>query len=152
MEVSKNGSSVGKMVFQLYANHSPALAANFAAFCNGEASNQFVGSSFAKGFAGLGVQAGSLSCENFGAQDARAADENLELRHSKRGMLTMVNDGPNSNGSEFMVTFQEASMLDGYNNLVGELVEGDYVLSQIEADCGRDGTVKADYKISAVGV
>ena len=35
MEVSKDGTSVGKMVFQLYANHTPALAENFAAFCNG---------------------------------------------------------------------------------------------------------------------
>ena len=58
--------------------------------------------------AGLGVKAGSLSEENLSAFDVRAPDEDLSLRHAKRGMLSMVNDGPNSNGSEFMITFGEA--------------------------------------------
>ena len=152
MEVSKGGSTVGKMVFQLYANHSPVLSENFAAFCNGSAGQSFVGTSFSKGFSGLGVCGGSFGGENVGANGCRTADENLEMRHFKRGQLTMVNDGANANGSEFMVTFQEASMLDGFNNVIGELVEGDYVLSQIEADCGRDGSVKSEYTITAAGV
>ena len=48
MDVSKDGDNKGRLVFELYASHSPALAENFAAFCNGSAANQqsFAGSSF----------------------------------------------------------------------------------------------------------
>ena len=42
-----------------------------------------------------------LGGENVGAEGDRVADENLHLRHHKRGILTMVNDGPHSNGSAF---------------------------------------------------
>ena len=79
---------------------------------------------------GLGIMGGNLSdVENTGAGLTRLPDENLEMRHHKRGLLTMVNDGTHSNGSEFLVTFKEANYLDGYNNIVGELVEGDSLLS-----------------------
>ena len=63
---------------------------------------------------GLGFKAGALGDENLGAGSELLPDENLEVRHHKKGMLTMVNDGSHSNGSEFMVTFGEASYLDGY--------------------------------------
>ena len=42
-------------------------------------------------------------------------DENLNLRHHKRGILSMANDGENGNGSEFLITLGKADMLDGYN-------------------------------------
>ena len=81
----------------------------------------------------------------------RLADENLEMRHHKRGLLTMMNCGPHSNGSQFMVTFNEAQVLDGYHNIVGELIEGEYVLSSMQEDCQKDGKVKNEWTVSASG-
>ena len=81
----------------------------------------------------------------------RLADENLDMRHHKRGLLTMMNSGPHSNGSQFMVTFGEAANLDGYHNVIGELVEGDYVLNSMEQDCHRCGKVHNDWTVSASG-
>ena len=78
-------------------------------------------------------------------------DENLELRHYKRGILTMNNDGENSNGSEFLITLGKSEMLNGYHVAFGELVEGDSVLSEIEESLTRQGGVKADIKIEASG-
>ena len=87
-----------------------------------------------------------------GAGGARVADENLSLRHHKRGLLTMVSDGAHANGSEFMVTFGEANSLNGYRNVIGELVEGDDVLSALEGDCHRaTGGVAGDWKVSGAG-
>ena len=63
----------------------------------------------------------------------------------------MLNDGPNSNGSEFCITFDEAAYLDGYNNIVGEVVQGLPLLDQIEADCSRDGSVAAKWEVTEVG-
>ena len=58
--------------------------------------------------AGLGVKAGAISSENLNAFDLRAPDEDLSVRHAKRGQLSMVGDGKDANGSEFMITFGEA--------------------------------------------
>ena len=151
MEVSKNGVPAGKMVFQLYANHAPNLSENFSDLCT-SGDRSFVGTKFSKGHAGLGIQGGDLhEEENWGAGLMRLPDENLEMRHHKRGLLTMMNVGPHSNGSQFMVTFNEAPHLDGYHNVVGELIEGEYVLSSMEQDCHRDGKVHNEWSVTASG-
>ena len=154
LSVTKDGQSAGNLVFELYENHSPAMAFNFAAFCTGTADKHrsYVGTTFNKGTKGFAVQGGDLhEEENLGAGNARLPDENLEMRHFKRGLLTMVNEGPHSNGSQFAITFGEATFLDGYQNVVGELVEGDSLLKQIEDSCCREGKVHAKWTISAAG-
>lgn len=85
------------------------------------------------------------------ADGERLADENLELRHHKRGMLSLVNNGPHSNGSNFLVTFGEAHYLDGYQSVVGEMVQGDDVLAKIEADSSRTGALGSEWTISSAG-
>ena len=78
-------------------------------------------------------------------------DENLSLKHFKRGLLSMANSGPDTNGSQFFITFVECPWLDGYNNVFGELVEGQDVLTQIEKFGSRDGTPKAEISIVECG-
>eukprot|EP00392_Amoebophrya_sp_AT5.2_P010730 g10797.t1 len=52
--------------------------------------------------------------------------------HSKRGILSMANRGPNTNGSQFFLLFQPAPHLDGKHVVFGELVEGKDVLDRLE--------------------
>uniref|UniRef100_A0A7S3CUW5 Peptidyl-prolyl cis-trans isomerase n=1 Tax=Strombidium rassoulzadegani TaxID=1082188 RepID=A0A7S3CUW5_9SPIT len=154
LEVSRDGQKQGKLVFELFENHSPALALNFAALCQGqEQGRSLVGTHLANGLPGYGVHGGVIEGdeENLGATNARLADENLEMRHFKRGILSLLNDGPHANGSQFLVTFNEASYLNGYNNVIGQLVEGDSVLAQIEQDCDRHTGVKSTWKVEAAG-
>ena len=150
LEVNKDGASAGKMVIELYESHSPALTENFVDLLTGQRS--IVGTSFEKGLPGMGIQGGDLhECENWGANNARLSDENLELRHHKRGLVTMVNDGSHANGSQFMITFGEANYLNGYNNIIGEVVEGHSVLDQLEASCDRQGHVHGKWTIAGAG-
>ena len=79
------------------------------------------------------------------------SDEDLTVRHIKRGQLTAPNDGANSAGSEFTITFGNTSFLDGYQTVFGELVEGDSVLDALEAGCNRHGNVTEDFTIVASG-
>ena len=153
LEVARDGQNQGRMVFELFDSQTPEMAENFAAFCTGQAqgNRSYVGTSLNAGVQGHGVCGGRIDDENLNAANMRGADENLEMRHHTRGILTMTNDGPNSNGSEFMVTFGEANYLNGYHNVVGQLVEGDHLLSQIEDSCNRRGNVSGSWQIVGCG-
>ena len=100
----------------------------------------------------MGISGGRLGEENVGAFGTRLNDEDLSVRHIKRGQLTAVNDGSNSAGSEFTITFGSANYLDGYQTVFGELVEGDSVLNALEAGCNRHGDVTQDFTIVGSGM
>lgn len=55
------------------------------------------------------------------------------LRHNARGILSMANKGPNTNGSQFFITLAPAPHLDGKNTVFGKLLEGDEVLDELES-------------------
>lgn len=111
----------------------------------------YKGTALDKALPGFAIQGGRATECNAAANGVRHTDENLNLRHFKRGQLTMANDGENSNGSEFMITLGKADVLDGYNQVLGELVEGEEVLRQAESSFSRLGTSQDDIRIVNAG-
>ena len=79
-------------------------------------------------------------------------DENMTLKHYKKGLLSMANSGPDTNGSQFFLTFVPTPWLDGYHCVFGELVEGEKLLSQIEAAGSREGKPHGEIKIIDCGL
>ena len=110
LTVSQAGNPIGDLVFELYADRQPGNTSNFQALCD----SGYSGTTITKGVTGLGFKGGRISEDNASSIGLRIPDEDRNVRHYKRGILSMCNDGTNANGSEFLVTFDQAAMLDGY--------------------------------------
>ena len=61
------------------------------------------------------------------------------VRHDGPGKLSMANSGPNTDGSQFFLTFRATPHLDGKHTIFGEVVEGMDTVKKLEASGSRQG-------------
>jgi len=77
------------------------------------------------------------------------------LRHGARGIVSMANKGPATNGSQFFVLFDKAPHLDGLNTVFGKLLGDDSLrtLAKLEAlEVDRKHRPKEPVRIESVTV
>jgi peptidyl-prolyl cis-trans isomerase-like 3 len=131
-------TSRGDIKLEIFCETVPKTAENFLALC---ASGFYDGSPFHRLIPNFMVQTGSPASDPKSKTSTSIYDTSNQLfedeirpalRHNARGIVSMANKGPNSNGSQFFITFAPAPHLDGKNTVFGKLLEGDEVLDDIE--------------------
>lgn len=56
----------------------------------------------------------------------------LLIQHNARGMLSMANSGPNTNGSQFFISYAKQPHLNGLYTIFGKVIHGFEVLDIME--------------------
>ena len=126
----------GDIVIELFADKAPATVNNFV-FLAGD--GYYDGVTFHRVIKGFMAQGGDPTGSGSGGPGYRFADEfHPALRHDQPGILSMANAGPDTNGSQFFITYTETPHLDGKHTVFGRVIEGMDVLEAIpERDPGR---------------
>ena len=76
-----------------------------------------------------------------------AGEFDPKLKHDKGGLLSMANAGPNTDGSQFFLTFVATPWLDGKHTIFGEVVSGMDALEKLEQKGTQGGQPTAPLKI-----
>ena len=123
-------TSDGSMTFELYANEAPLAVNNFVSLSR---DGFYDGLTFHRVLEGFMAQGGDPTGIGTGSPGYRFEDEvDSSLVFDSRGILAMANSGPDTNGSQFFITFVPTPHLDGNYTIFGKLSEGDNVLSAID--------------------
>ena len=117
----------GKLVLELFAKDVPKTVNNFVFLAR---EGYFDGTTFHRVLPDFMVQGGDPTGTGTGHPGYRFEDEFTDHSHGT-GALSMANSGPNTNGSQFFITYRPTPHLDGKHSVFGQLVEGMDVLQSI---------------------
>lgn len=126
---AKFETDLGDFSLELFASKVPVTVNNFIFLAReGFYDNTF----FHRVIHNFMVQGGDPTGTGRGGPGYQFPDEfHNELKHDKRGVLSMANAGPNTNGSQFFITHLPTPHLDNRHSVFGQLVEGEDVFMAI---------------------
>jgi len=110
----------GEIALNLFDDRTPLTVANFV---NLAQRGFYNGLKFHRVIKEFMIQGGCPFGMGTGGPGYKFQDEfDPQLRHSKPGILSMANAGPNTNGSQFFITHVPTPWLDGKHSVFGEVV------------------------------
>ena len=161
------GTAAPRVVFELWADVVPRTAENFRALCTGEHGAcrydfrkpplHYRGNIMHRIITGNVMQGGDItSGDGRGGESIYGRsfeDESFAGRagsHDRKGLLSMANTGPNSNGSQFFITLDALPHLDGKHVVFGRVIEGLAFVEAVAAAAGPGNPRDAPPKMRVV--
>jgi peptidyl-prolyl cis-trans isomerase A (cyclophilin A) len=137
-------TSEGNFSIQLFEDLAPKTVANFTGLADGSkewtdprtgkksTAPYYNGTIFHRVIDGFMIQGGDPLGQGTGGPGYKFADEfHPKAKHSKAGILSMANAGPNTNGGQFFITLDQTPWLDNKHSVFGEVVSGMDVVKKI---------------------
>ncbi|HOT91568.1 MAG TPA: peptidylprolyl isomerase [Anaerolineae bacterium] len=132
----------GDIVVQLFADKAPKTVNNFVFLAR---EGFYDNTTFHRVIPDFMAQGGDPTGTGRGGPGYRFEDEfDPTLKHDGPGVLSMANAGPNTNGSQFFITFVETPWLDGRHTVFGKVVAGLDVLFSISPRDPQTATSPGD--------
>ncbi len=134
-------TSMGPIVAELYFEETPMTVASFVTLTEGTskmADSTYKGKKYYDGLVfhriidGFMIQGGDPTGTGSGGPGYKYPDEFVDsLSHDSKGVLSMANAGPGTNGSQFFITLAPVPQLDGRHTVFGKIVKGQDVVDSI---------------------
>jgi cyclophilin family peptidyl-prolyl cis-trans isomerase len=135
----------GEFVVELFDDQAPKTVNNFVFL----ARNGFYdGTTFHRVLDGFMAQGGDPTGTGMGGPGYQFEDEiSPDLTFDRPGLLAMANSGPNTNGSQFFITFVPTPHLNGLHTIFGEVIKG---MDVVEGITRRDPDQNPDFQGDAI--
>eukprot|EP00656_Telonema_subtile_P003758 TRINITY_DN11699_c0_g1_i1.p1 TRINITY_DN11699_c0_g1~~TRINITY_DN11699_c0_g1_i1.p1 ORF type:complete len:410 (-),score=86.05 TRINITY_DN11699_c0_g1_i1:157-1386(-) len=131
------GEPVGRIEFEVRVSDAPLTARNFLGLCVGHRGHGYKGTVFHHVVRGLRIHGGDTEHRCGGGGHSIYGrpfdDENFDLRHDGPGVLSMANNGPHTNKSQFCLSVRAQHEADGLQCVFGQVVRGFDVVKAIES-------------------
>src|SRR5690606_36345652 len=133
-------TSMGDMTIELFEEDAPLTVANFVGLAEGTKENNakplgtpyYDGIVFHRVIKDFMIQGGDPDGKGTGGPGYNFEDEfDSDKKHDKKGILSMANAGPGTNGSQFFITEVPTPWLDGRHTIFGQVIEGLDVIDSI---------------------
>jgi len=131
----------GTFVAELFYEATPMTVASFVSLAEGESTMSeekykskpfYDGLVFHRVIEDFMIQGGDPEGTGSGSPGYKFPNEIVDtLTHDSKGILSMANSGPNTNGSQFFITLKETPWLNRLHTVFGEVVEGMDVVEAI---------------------
>lgn len=154
-------TSKGNMIVKFQDKKAPVTVANFVGLAEGKIENKakakgvpfYDGTIFHRVIKDFMIQGGDPKGTGMGDPGYKFDDEKNDLQHTGKGILSMANSGPNTNGSQFFITEVATPWLDGRHTIFGEVVKGEEVIDAIaNVEKGAQDKPKTDVVLEKVSV
>lgn len=126
-------TTLGDIKVELFCEQVPFACENFLAHC---ASGYYTDCHFHRNIKGFIVQSGDPTNTGTGGESIwhrTFKDEFVPtLKHNKRGILSMANSGPDTNGSQFFFTYAKHPHLNSVYTVFGHVISGFETLDALE--------------------
>lgn len=149
LDIAVDGRIIGRLTIEVRRDVVPITAENFCSLCSGQQGSSYKGTTVDRIVPGFIAQGGECGKSIYGK---KFDDENFKLLHKGKGILSMANSGPHTNGSQFFISLGSCSQLDGKHVVFGKVIDGKDVLDALSDLGTTEGKTRKRVTIADSGV